>query len=73
MTGNTLQGWLASAVVTLREGVRVLLQNSDAISLVLLVIMISEPVPSPRGTRAAGKGSGALCCSVWVADIIYLG
>ena len=46
-------GDLDSAVVTLREVGRLPLQDYDAISPVLPVEMIPEPVPSPRGPRAA--------------------
>ena len=56
------QGNLDSAVVKLREGVRVLLQDANYISPVLPVKMIPEPVTSLRGPKEAGKGSWALRC-----------
>ena len=50
-------GDLDSSVVTLREGGRVLIQDSDAISPVLQVEMIPDLVTSSRGLWAAGKGA----------------
>ena len=54
-------GEISSAEVTLREGGRVLLKNSDDISPVLPVKIVPEPGPIPKGPRTARKGSGALC------------
>ena len=72
-TVNTPWGDLASTAVTIREGIRVLLQDSDAISPVLLVKMIPETVPIPRVPRESGQGEGALRRDFWESDIIYLG
>ena len=57
VTVNPPWGDLDSSVVTLREGGRVLIQDSDAISPVLQVEMIPELVTSSRGLWAAGKGA----------------
>ena len=56
------QGDMASAVVTLREGGGGFFKDPDAISPVTSVEMISKPVPSLRGHRSSGEGTGALCC-----------
>ena len=66
-------GDLASATFTLREGIRVMLQDYDATSPVMPVKMILDPVTSKIGPRAAGKGSGELCCEFWESEVIYLG
>ena len=57
------------AAVTLREGGGMLLQDSDSISPVLLVEMISDPVPSPKGERTAREATGALRCDFWESDV----
>ena len=67
------RGNLDSAAVTLREGVRFILQDSDSITPVIAVEMIPEPVPSTGGPRAAREGAGALCCAFWETDVVYLG
>ena len=67
------RGDLYSVAVTIREGGRVILQYSDAISPVMLVKNILEPVTSPRGPWAARKGAGALLNALGEDDIIYLG
>ena len=67
------QGELASTEVTLREGGRVILQNSDSISPVLPVKMIPGPVSSLRGTQSDGKRAGSLRHEFLEADVIYLG
>ena len=59
------RGDVASTEVTLRELVRVLLQYSDDISLVLLFKMIMDPVPILKGPQLARKGlSNTLVYSV---------
>ena len=68
----TSTGDLASAAVTLREGVREILQYYDAISPVVLVKMIPEPVSSPRELWEARKGSGGLLHTCWEYDDMYL-
>ena len=57
------RGGLASAAVTLRKGGMVILQDSDAISILLPVEMIPDPIPIPRGTRASWEGGrGTVLC-----------
>ena len=50
-----------------------ILQDYNAISPVLLVEIIPEPVPSPRGPRSAGEGAGALFHAFWESDVVRLG
>ena len=64
---------MVSAEVTLREGGRVILQDCDAISPVLPVKMIPEPVTSMRGNHAEGKGAGETSRAFWEYDVIYMG
>ena len=66
------QGGLDSAVVTLREGVRVLLKYSGSICTLLSVKILMEPIPSPIGPRASGKGAGSIRRAFWKAATIYL-
>ena len=67
------QRYLDSAAVTLREGGRVILQDFYAISPVLTVKIISEPVPNPRRPLSSRKGAGVMCRAFWGAGFIYLG
>ena len=64
---------LASAVVTIREGGGLFLQNYDDISPVIFVEMILEPVPSLRGPQTSGKRAGAMCCDFCEAGVVHLG
>ena len=48
-------------------------QDVDAISTVLLVEMIPDTIPIPRGPWAAGEGSGALCHAFWGYGDVHLG
>ena len=61
---------MTSAEIRLREARGMLIHD---ISPVLMVEMLTEPVPSLRGPKVAREGAGELCPSFWEYGVVHLG